>query len=494
MPPSAKPKYATKPTPGAKSFASRLRDAARDLGIPKPMPWQNLAFRLIGELRAPTDEELDMYGPVVAGGVPRRKLIIITTPRQSGKTLISRSAIHERGKNHPGLVSFGTAQTGNKADYHLERLGKMLGATLKGAVTESNPFGIKMTLGKGNYRLTWTQTDSIYMTFAPNDSSGHGDTVSGLILIDESWKSITTEVIGGVRPALATQPFGQMLAISTQGTEESEAWNDLVTLGRESTVDPLSDIAYLEYSAPSEDAVFDPSRWGEWMPALGRTISKDFVRSEMKLLPPSEFIRAYGNLVVASESPVFPAEWVGKAWAVIEPPERCVVAVDVNEEPPGATVTTGHIAADESSATDISKWQYGSPYWVPDYLAQMFTRRKVEAVVADFGGPARQIKAEIEAVCEKAHIPLVERAPRDVAADTMSFYDALREGKVHMTKNPDLEVAIRGSYQKWLGDLWVVGRSRMSVDASPIISTVLAHGLATELKVKPIITGIAMSW
>jgi hypothetical protein len=113
--------------------------------------------------------------------------------------------------------------------------------------------------------------------------------------------------------------------------------------------------------------------------------------------------------------------------------------------------------------------------------------REVEAVVGDFGGPAREVKAELTAICEENLVPLIDRVPRDLAADTRRFYDGLREGTVYLNKSEFLAEALAGARRKDFSDtgLWVVSRGRMSVDASPLIAAIMAHGLAVELSVSP---------
>ena len=101
----------------------------------------------------------------------------------------------------------------------------------------------------------------------------------------------------------------------------------------------------------------------------------------------------------------------------------------------------------------------------------MITERTVDAVVADFGGPAREIRTELQAVCSGTNVALVDRLPRDLAADTGRFYDGLRERSVALEKSAPLLEAIEGSARKNLGDLWVVARRQMIMDASPIISS-----------------------
>lgn len=181
---------------------------------------------------------------------------------------------------------------------------------------------------------------------------------------------------------------------------------------------------------------------------------------------------------------VFPAEWVERAWRVVEPAAQMVLAVEVNDEPAGASVVSGH-PTDDGVAVRVLEWRYGSPRWVVSLVQRIIDQRSVEAVVVDAGGPARQVVAELKELCDANNVPLVDRKPRDQGADTGQFYDALREKSVVLEKASELQQAIAGAHRKDIGDLWVISRRRMVVDASPLIAGIMAFGVARELVVSP---------
>ena len=91
----------------------------------------------------------------------------------------------------------------------------------------------------------------------------------------------------------------------------------------------------------------------------------------------------------------------------------------------------------------------------------------------------------MKGLCDAQNVPLVDRKPRDQGADTGQFYDGLRESRVHLERFSELEAAIAGAHRKDIGDLWVISRKRMVVDASPLIACIMAYGLALELAVSP---------
>lgn len=488
----ARPRYETKPTKGAKTWQRDLWRTADKLGTPF-LPWQKKAGRLLAELR---DELCDCRERGIGNHdpmpLPLRKTVVASVPRQQGKTVLSRTAVTTKAesklaKDDRGLEIYGTAQTRAYAAKHVVALGDKLGAR------------VKTNRGIGNELVEWNN-GTTYKPIPPTRGGGHGDSID-FMLIDEGW-TVEIATLGGVTPAMIARPHSQLLVISTMGTVDSEVWNGFVKSGREGD-DPT--MAYLEYSAPTDEAVFeddceDDSRvgtkdcvWGQWMPALGLTVTHADIRAAMNTLMKdpalgrNEIVRAFGNRTVKQLVTLFPSAQLEKAWRVVDPPERFVLALDVNNDPAGASVSTGHMSADGAATARLIEWRYGSPRWLPEYVENVIRQRDVDAVIADFGGPSREVRAEIEAICEANLIPLVDRRPRDFAADCARFYDGLNEETTKLERSQILEESLAGAQRKTFSDtgLWVVSRGLMTVDASPAIAAILAHGLAAELNVTP---------
>src|SRR5690554_7182384 len=305
-----RPRFATKPTPRARGWWRQIHDAAEQLGTPL-MPWQAGAARLIGELRP--------------DGLPRYKRGIISVPRQQGKTTISKAAIKAVAEARGDQEIYGTAQTRQYAAKHVVNLGRQL---------KRLSADVKVLAGVGAESVTWPN-GTIYRPLSPTEGGGHGDSIDWL-LVDAAW-TITPELLGGVVPAMIARPLSQLVAISTMGTVDSTSWNGWVAEGREAVDDPNALIAYVEYSAEEDEHVFDEKRWHEWMPALGRTISHEAIREAMRALEAAEgtaeVVRAFGNRTTRGLVTLFPTDRVEKAWRIIDPPQRMVLAVDVNDEP-----------------------------------------------------------------------------------------------------------------------------------------------------------------
>lgn len=483
----AVPRFETQIPKGSKPDPEILAACEEMFG--RPLPWQRKAIELISARRKASDEERSQYGDLVAGGVPRFDIVILTVPRRSGKTSITAAATKARAEGRERQRIWATAQSRDYARIHQETFAYSLPELCQAKGCRSDH--VHYTIGAGRETVKWPN-HSMYRIFTPDGKGGHGMD-SDLVLIDEAF-SLNSLTLGAITPSLDTNPLAQMVVFTTAGTVDSVTWNGLRDMGRASVSNPESTIGYIEYSAPDDEAVFDESRWGEWMPALGLTVSREKIRSSIAMMESdpdqgrNEIIRAYGNRTTKARVSLFPADWVERAWRVVDPPQRFVLALDVNDSPAGASVTTGHLGDDDGSVKGVSRlveWRYGSPQWIPEFVGQLIGDRHVEAVVADFGGPAKQVQAEVEVICEAAGVPVVNRSPGELAADTARFYDDLREGRVVLSRSERLVEALEGAAKRTLRDMWLVSRSHMAVDASPLIASILANGLALELAVTP---------
>src|SRR5690606_34219568 len=93
---NTKPRFATKPTPRAKGWWNDIAKSADEFKTPL-MPWQKGAARLIGELDK--------------AGRPRFVTVIVSVPRQQGKTTLSHASIDARAQLFDDQRIYGTAQS-----------------------------------------------------------------------------------------------------------------------------------------------------------------------------------------------------------------------------------------------------------------------------------------------------------------------------------------------------------------------------------------------
>ncbi len=214
------------------------------------MPWQSLTTDVSHEIDPATGEL--WY-----------RVVIITVPRQSGKTTETLAVMVHRGVAHriPQVIMY-TAQSRIKArekweDEHLPILDR---SPLK------NFYRVRKTTG--NEAILW-RNGSKHGIDASTEKAGHGG-VLDLGVIDEAFAHADSRVEQALKPAMVTRPGAQLWILSTAGTAKSEYFRGKVNAGRVMCeLGMPSRVAYFDWSAPDDADPADPATWYRCMPALG---------------------------------------------------------------------------------------------------------------------------------------------------------------------------------------------------------------------------------
>jgi phage terminase large subunit-like protein len=274
------------------------------------MPWQQLVADVAGE-----------YDPI--SGLPAYREVIVTVPRQNGKTTIELAAILDRALmwNGPKRIAY-TAQTGQDARNKVinDWWPLLSTSTFKPAIR-------RMLRGAAETAMDF-RTGSRLEVLATAEDAGHGRVID-LGLIDEAFADTDERREQGLLPAMVTRPDAQLYVFSTMGTGESVYLNRKVAAGRiAAETGQTSGIAYFEWSAAPGMDPDDPETWRSCMPALGHTITEDVVRHARTTMPNGEFLRAMLNIRFDAQT-----RWIApEAWAACkdeklgEPPEGSTIA------------------------------------------------------------------------------------------------------------------------------------------------------------------------
>jgi hypothetical protein len=289
------PKYATRRRPERDTFGPELARIAAGLGQPF-MPWQSDA--------ADVGCEIDP-----ATGLPAYREVIITVPRQQGKTTLYLTWQVNRCLSprwaQPQRSAF-TAQSGKDArDKWLDEIFPLIRRSRK-IMPLVAPNGMQKGMGNECIRFV---NGSLIRLLSTSTSSGHSKTMHQAVL-DEIWHDADSRREQGLRPAMITIPDAQLLVCSTAGNAASVVLERKVEQGRAAVAaDSGHGIAYIEYSAPDGwDPADDESYFG-FMPALcpeppcrcgagkwRHTVTLDAIRGERASMDATEFSRAYGNI------------------------------------------------------------------------------------------------------------------------------------------------------------------------------------------------------
>lgn len=289
------------------------------------MPWQRMVADVAGEYDAAT-------------GNPIYREVIVTVPRQSGKTTLQLGLTLDRSLmwGRPCRTAY-TAQTGLDARQKMVNdWMPMLGRSAFKATIDRELRGAAETAIE-------FRTGSRVEVLANSEESGHGRTLD-LGLIDEAFADDDARREQAIVPAMTTIADAQMFIFSTMGTGRSTFLNRKVATGRALVEAGITQgIAYFEWSAPDDADPDDEAVWWACMPALGHTTTVATIRHARMTMPDGEFRRAYLN-----QSREHDARWLpAGAWLARRHPDGLVLPPD------GTDITLGFDGSYNNDATAL---------------------------------------------------------------------------------------------------------------------------------------------
>lgn len=433
------------------------------------MPWQRMVADVAGEYDART-------------GLPAYREVVVTVPRQSGKTSHVLVAMLDRALmwGAPMRIAY-TAQTGLDARQKvindflpaIERspLRAALDRMLRGAAETAIEF-------VGGSRLEVLNS---------GEEAGHGRTID-MGVIDEAFADEDDRREQAIVPAMTTRAEAQMLVLSTMGTPRSTLLNRKVRVGRAmAEAGETSGVAYFEWSAPDGADAADPATWAACMPALGHTITEATVAHARATMTDGEFRRAFLNQMREHD-----ARWLPDgAWARRRHPDGMTLPPD------GSPVFLGFDGSYNGDSTAlvgctrdghlfrVAVWErppHAADDWVvPRHevdraVRDAFARWRVLAMGVDRNRWQRET-AEWAASYGDDVVRDVTQTPAMMAPACAAFYKAVVGGTVTHDGDPDLARHIAGAITRETPDGAYIrkeGRhSPLKIDLA--VAAVLAH-------------------
>lgn len=415
------------------------------------MPWQ----RLVADVGC----ELD------ADGMPAYRQVVVTVPRQSGKTTLFLAwQLHRclsARWDHPQRSVF-TAQTGRDArDKWLDELFPLIRSTRIAEFVARTGSRLDINRGMGNESISF-KTGSMIRLMSTSNTSGHSKTIDQAVL-DEIWHDQDSRREQGIRPAMSTRDDAQLLVCSTAGTNASTVLNSKVETGRLTVrKDTGSGIAYFEWSDDPDNDRADEDKWWRYMPALGHTIAPEVIRVELQDLPPAEFDRAYRNIPTDTDEILIPTvAWVSVNDDRAEADGLPIFGVDVAPDRSSAAIAL----AGANGVIELVEHRPGIG-WAVERCNELTAKHSTH-VALDFGGPAGVLADQLD--------NCIRLSGGDVIRACGAMYDAIVEDKVTFRRSPSMDEAVAGVGKKTVGDRWVWDRRGSVADATPLYAATVAY-------------------
>lgn len=471
---SAPARYATARRPERPSLGGKVAKLAAAMDMPL-MPWQ----REVADVALELDDE----------GAYAYSTVIITVPRQSGKTSLMRPIMAHRCLTVRRGRVWLTAQLRQDARDTWQDTCDLI---------EDSPLGqmTKRRNTNGSETLTFDGTKSTLRLFnAGSDKALHGKQ-SDLVFIDEGFAFGMEQgqaIMQAVVPTQATRPGAQTYLVSTAGTAASTWLRDWVDRGRanvkaESAGDPIPHpgVAYFEWSIPEDtEDLTDLDVYAAHHPALGHTIRRRALETAYVQLGPSEFARAYGNFwTTSSEWAIAPELWRQAVTADrIDPSAPVGLGVEVNPDRSGAVIVACGPGVDADGRRtgrmilEVVEQRAGIG-WVRDRVLQLAARHRESTIVIDPVSPAGPVHRALEEIIRtRQRVPLAQFDAGEFVTATTEYLDALTSRRLGHPGVELLDRALAATETRPLRETLVFSR-RMSEDGvapAPLVASVLAH-------------------
>lgn len=448
--PTPTPRHHTAPTPGRKTRGRAVATVARALGRPL-MPWQRRAVDVALEVDADT-------------GRYAYPLVLVTVPRQSGKTALAVSAMLERSlTTHGGRIWY-TAQTGLKAREQSHEMFELC---------ERSPFAphIKVYRGAGDTRLDIPASGGRIKSHPPTSDSLHGNQ-SDMNVIDEGWFFTEPDahaLMGAITPTQLTRPNPQTWIVSTQGTLDRSVWfHGLVDAAR---AGELPGACLIDYGLAADDDPEDLAALAAAHPALGHTVTMDALRDARASVSSSEWARAYGNIRAGAIAPFIDPDTYR---ATITPapipdgaPVTFAAAVDVDRTQ--TAIAAAALDADGTPAAEIVAVLPGTAD-AGATLADLAARWSGNRALIDRYGPAATVADD----AERAGAEVDTLTVRDVTTAAADLYDRLLTNAVRLAPSDALDAAVAVATRRRVGDAWAWSRRSSSTSVAALEAVTLA--------------------
>jgi hypothetical protein len=459
------PRYATRRNPDLKTRGGKIGVLAASMGKPL-LPHQQYIADVGTELNPPGSRLKYRY-----------QFVVISLPRQTGKTTLMRPVFIERTMSNPGTQAFMCAQMGKDSTARWNDLVDDL------ETSDVLASFVRIKRAQGSERCTFPNA-SFISPFAPGPKALHGYSPP-LVMTDEGWAFAEEEganLSKAIRPAQITKTDRQWWVISAAGDHTSKWWDALVEAGRKSVSDPHSKMAYFEWSADETLDPLDPATW-DFHPGLDGLITLEDLAEEAKPENNShgDFLRGFLNRSTkAGDTMVIDLDqWdkTGVTYTEPVPIKSVVIAFEVAVDRTAASVYAGWVDPSGETHVALVETREGAD-WLPDYLLTLSRTTPPVAFVADDGGPTRLVTDAMR----RNGVTVSTLSGKEASTAWLSFKAKITAETLRHDETTAIKDAISVAVERTNGDTTLLSRSRSLGPIDPLIAASTAAWYAERAR------------
>ena len=461
------PRYSTPRNPEHRTLGPGVDLLAQQVWGVGLYPWQQ--------------QVVDTALEVDADGRWVHRVVVVTVPRRAGKTRLTQAVGLHRAASKPGAFSWMTAQDQKSAaeKFRLELLPQLQASALGPHLSARTAAGSERVTvnGRGTLKL-----------FAPSPEAMHGFDADAVV-IDEAW-AFTME--RGQQLETAAMPTGLTRAgqfqfwIVSAGGDESSTWLDhWMTLGRAGT----AGVCYFEWGADPDAPDYDYTSLETLLKAhpsvADGAIPASAVLEQLHTMGREGYERSYlGVWPRPSEQAQYrldPDRWAACSDDLATADSCPVVAIGVEIAPDLSAASVVAAGRDGLAVTlEVIQAAPGTA-WIGPLLEQLHRARPKVPLVMD-----SLTAASVVAELKRTRVPVTTTGSTDMARACHVIADLVNTGQLTHRPHHDLDVAVRKSGRRKLGDGWAWARTT-SLDNSALVAATLAvwGAMTTEAPSRP---------
>lgn len=396
-------------------------------------------------------------------------IVVVSVPRQSGKTTIEGDVADHRCVTTPRGRVWITMQRGKTVDRWMrdEHFADLKRARVFGVPSTPSCKYVRSKRA-GEVGVKWPGNESSFLTFPPTEDSLHS-AQSDLVFVDEAWSFDAVQgamLRQAIRPTMLTRKGAQLWIVSTMGTDSSAYLDDYVAMGRASIGNPEARVCFVDYGLEDDDDPDDLELVASRHPAYGHTVDlaaladarEEFRNPETGVFDLAGWARAYGNKPTRTKVAAIPAAvWTAAGRQRLPVPARAGLGLDVDPAGLRAALVAGWradlvVAGEVEPAHGFVDVLYSGPTTreLPAMLAAVARARRVP-IVAD-----RAAIGAIEVLDSLARdYPDVEQrllSMGEYGSACAAFEGGIRRDTVHHFHDPDLDSSVEDASKRDLGD------------------------------------------
>lgn len=408
--------------------------------------------------------------------------VVLSIPRQVGKTFLVGMMIIALCLLHPGLTVIWTAHHTRTSTKTFEVMkGLVKRPRIRPFLADEGNEGIRSSHGEQEIAF---RNGSVIMFGARSQGFGRGLEEVDVEVFDEA-QILGTKALEDMVPAVnqSRHPAGGLLFFLGTPPRPTDPGEEFTARRTKALSGKASNMVYVEFGADPDADLDDPEQWAKANPSYPEfTPRESMERMREQLIDDDSFAReALGIWTTSGTKRVIDAEsWGAIADEASMAVDRLALAIDVAPDRSVASVALAGLRPDGLWHVELDEHRSGTG-WIVPWIVRRCANNDIRAVVVDGISPASSLvekrgngRTYLIGTPKGVNIEVTTTTARTMADACGQFYDGVMDATFQHTDQPQVNVALSVAGKRPLVDAWAWNRKSATSDITPIVAETLA--------------------